>query len=231
MRKMLTGFDRAKCISVKSMLVMLLAFLGVTLPATSHAGKYAAIVIDGNTGKTLFAENADASRYPASLTKMMTLYLTFEAMRAGKIKKNTRITFSRNAAAEPPTKLGVKAGYRTGRLLGYRRMFVFGAGVAVGLLIAPTTGRELRARLQAMIDERRGGPVDLAERVRYELSHSPRTWHLPQPDVSVIQGRVQLRGNVPHDTAREELVRVAAAIQGVSGVDDLIEVEEASSPA
>ena len=47
------------------------------------------------------------------------------------------------------TKLGVKAGYRTGRLLGYRRLFVFGVGVGVGLLIAPMTGRELRARAPA----------------------------------------------------------------------------------
>ena len=54
------------------------------------------------------------------------------------------------------TKLGVKAGYRTGRLLGYRRIFVFSVGVGVGLLIAPMAGRELRARIQHLIDERMG---------------------------------------------------------------------------
>ena len=54
------------------------------------------------------------------------------------------------------TKLGVKAGYRTGRLLGYRRLFVFAVGVGVGLLIAPMAGRELRARIQHLIDERMG---------------------------------------------------------------------------
>ena len=87
------------------------------------------------------------------------------------------------------TKLGMKAGYRTGRLLGYRRLFVFGAGVAVGMLFAPMAGRELRAKLQAMAEERRAvGGGDLAEKVRYELSHSPRTWHLPQPEVEVIGG-------------------------------------------
>src|SRR5690554_2608780 len=80
------------------------------------------------------------------------------------------------------TKLGVKAGYRTGRLLGYRRILVFAAGVGVGLLLAPMTGREARAKLQSLVDQRRGtGTTDLAERVRFELSHSPRTWHLPQP--------------------------------------------------
>ena len=65
-------------------MLLALAF-GAALPTTSHADKYAAIVIDANTGKTLFASQADASRYPASLTKMMTLYLTFEALQAGKI--------------------------------------------------------------------------------------------------------------------------------------------------
>ena len=122
------------------------------------------------------------------------------------------------------TKLGVKAGYRTGKLFGYRRLFVFGAGVAVGLLVAPTTGQELRARLQALLEERRGGPVDLAERVRYELSHSPRTWHLPQPDVEVVGGRAILRGEVPHEVGRTDLERTAAAVAGVIEVDNQVGV-------
>ena len=117
------------------------------------------------------------------------------------------------------TKLGMKAGYRTGRLLGYRRIFVFGVGVAVGLLIAPMTGRELRAKIQALLDERRGGG-DLAERVRYELSHSPRTWHLPQPEVEVVGGTAILRGEVPHEVGRIDLERTAAAVAGVVDVDN-----------
>lgn len=119
------------------------------------------------------------------------------------------------------TKLGVKAGYRTGRLLGYRRIFVFGAGVALGLLIAPMTGQQARARLQALLEERRGGGRgDLAERVRYELSHSPRTWHLPQPEVEVVEGRAILRDAVPHETGRADLERTAAAVAGVVHVDN-----------
>lgn len=85
----------------------------MSLAATGQSAansKYAAIVIDANTGKTLFSASADSRRYPASLTKMMTLYLTFEALSRSKITKETRVPFSAQAAAEPPTKLGVKAG-------------------------------------------------------------------------------------------------------------------------
>lgn len=85
--------------------------LGFGVPdATAADARYAAIVIDANTGKTLFSSSADEQRYPASLTKMMTLYMIFEGLESGKIKKSTRIPFSAQAAAKPPTKLGVKAG-------------------------------------------------------------------------------------------------------------------------
>ncbi len=76
----------------------------------AHAVTQAAIVVDAKTGKVLYASNADTKAYPASLTKMMTLYLTFEALEAGKLTLGTRIKVSANAAAEPPSKLGVKAG-------------------------------------------------------------------------------------------------------------------------
>jgi hypothetical protein len=121
------------------------------------------------------------------------------------------------------TMLGVKAGYRTGRLLGYRRILVFGLGVGVGLLIAPMTGDELRTRLRHLIEQRRG-TGDLAERVRFELSHSPRTWHLPQPDVEVIGGTAILRGEVPHEVGRADLERTAAAVAGVVHVENQVDV-------
>lgn len=123
------------------------------------------------------------------------------------------------------TKLGVKTGFRAGRLLGVRRLLVFGAGVGIGLLIAPTTGREMRARLQAKVDELVGGAgPDLAERVRSELSRSPRTWHLPQPTVEVRGSTAVLRGQVPHDEGRQELARVAAAVAGIVDVDNQVAV-------
>ena len=106
---------------------------------------------------------------------------------------------------------------------------VFGAGVGVGLLVAPVTGVEMRERLRRAIEARR--PVadqDLAERVRFELSHSPRTWHLPQPAVEVNGHVAVLRGQVPHETGRADLERAAAAVAGVAGVDNQVVVANGS---
>nr|WP_275791081.1 D-alanyl-D-alanine carboxypeptidase [Rhizobium gei] len=82
----------------------------VATVSVASAAEYAGIVVDAKTGKVLYSEDADSLRYPASLTKMMTLYLTFEALEAGKIGKNTPVVFSKRASAEPPSKLGVRAG-------------------------------------------------------------------------------------------------------------------------
>ncbi|WP_455273422.1 D-alanyl-D-alanine carboxypeptidase [Rhizobium herbae] len=91
---------------------VLLVSLAATFTAipVAFAAQYAGIVVDAKTGKVLYSENADSLRYPASLTKMMTLYLTFEALEAGKINKDTPVRFSKNASAEPPSKLGVRSG-------------------------------------------------------------------------------------------------------------------------
>ncbi len=86
-----------------------LSLLSLTAPATADE-KYAAIVFDSNSGKTLFARNADAERYPASLTKMMTLYLLFEELDAGRVTLATRLPVSANAARQAPSKLGLRAG-------------------------------------------------------------------------------------------------------------------------
>jgi len=69
-----------------------------------------AIVVDAKTGKTLYAQYPDAKRHPASLTKMMTLYLLFEALDEGKASLDSRITISAHAAAQAPSKLGLEPG-------------------------------------------------------------------------------------------------------------------------
>jgi D-alanyl-D-alanine carboxypeptidase len=90
--------------------IFLLSLSAFTQPASAAENKYAGLVIDGNTGKTLFAKNADARRYPASLTKMMTLYVLFEELEAKRLTLSTKLKVSANAAKQPPSKLGVKAG-------------------------------------------------------------------------------------------------------------------------
>ncbi len=72
--------------------------------------RYAAIVVDANTGAVLHQANPDAPRHPASLTKIMTLYLLFERLEAGKITLDSRLQVSEEAAAQAPTKLGLRPG-------------------------------------------------------------------------------------------------------------------------
>jgi D-alanyl-D-alanine carboxypeptidase (penicillin-binding protein 5/6) len=92
---------------------LLVAFLAVTFaivaPLAAMAGS-ASLILDARTGKVLTSENADTLNHPASLTKMMTIYLAFEALNRGKISWNTPIQMSKYAASRPPTKLGARAG-------------------------------------------------------------------------------------------------------------------------
>ncbi|RZI59714.1 MAG: D-alanyl-D-alanine carboxypeptidase, partial [Zymomonas sp.] len=76
----------------------------------SSEERYAGFVIDANNGKVLFSKNADDLRFPASLTKMMTLYMLFDAMRAKRVTLQTPMKVSAYAAARPPTKLRLKVG-------------------------------------------------------------------------------------------------------------------------
>ena len=78
--------------------------------AESYQPSYSSIVVDANSGAVMQATNADSPRHPASLTKIMTLYLLFERLEAGKIKLTTEMPVSAHAAAQAPSKLGLKPG-------------------------------------------------------------------------------------------------------------------------
>jgi D-alanyl-D-alanine carboxypeptidase len=78
--------------------------------AESYSPPTSSIVVDGNTGAVLHASNAEGLRHPASLTKIMTLYLLFERLEAGKIKLDTPLKITAHASEQSPTKLGVKPG-------------------------------------------------------------------------------------------------------------------------
>lgn len=85
--------------------------VGVGLAAPAQAqDRYAAIVVDARTNEVLLEDQADDARYPASLTKMMTLYMIFEALERGELTMDTRLTASRNASRQPPSRLGLRRG-------------------------------------------------------------------------------------------------------------------------
>ena len=87
--------------------VMLLAALA---PLAARSAPYAAMVMDARTGEVLHSRNADTQLHPASLTKMMTLWIAFEAVERGEISLDTMVTITPLAANEPPSKLGLRAG-------------------------------------------------------------------------------------------------------------------------
>jgi D-alanyl-D-alanine carboxypeptidase len=76
----------------------------------SYSPAFSSIIVDGNSGATLSASNPDGSRHPASLTKIMTLYLLFERLDAGKMKLDTEMDVSEHASEQAPTKLGLRPG-------------------------------------------------------------------------------------------------------------------------
>ena len=97
---------------LRSLLVGGLCFLAIAATSleSARAAKYAAIVIEETSGKVLFARNADKARYPASLTKIMTLYLLFEELESGRMTMRTKLSVSRVAASRSPSKLYLKPG-------------------------------------------------------------------------------------------------------------------------
>jgi len=83
----------------------------VRMPASpTDPDKDAALIVDGATGKVLYARNETAERHPASLTKMMTLYLLFDALKAGKVTMQTQLPISWHATIQKPTKLNLRPG-------------------------------------------------------------------------------------------------------------------------
>jgi len=96
---------------LKSAAVLTLLALSLILSPTKAAqAKYAALVMDAETGELLYARNATSPKYPASLTKMMTLYLLFGALDSGRMTMNQPLKVSKRAASQPPSRLGLKAG-------------------------------------------------------------------------------------------------------------------------
>lgn len=109
-----------------------------------NSSKFAAIVVDAKTGEVLYAKRADATRYPASITKVMTLYLTFEALTAGRLSLDDEVVFSPHAAAQQPTKLGVRAGDSITVLQAIKALTTLSANDAAVALAEKIAGTESR---------------------------------------------------------------------------------------
>lgn len=92
-------------------LMMLFVLVVAALaPTAGKSAPYAAMVMDARTGEVFHSQNADTQLHPASLTKMMTLYIAFQAVQRGEITLDTEVRITQAAANEPPSKLGLRAG-------------------------------------------------------------------------------------------------------------------------
>ena len=92
--------------------LMYLVVSTVLVTAPLQAAPFAAIVMDARTGEVLYEKNADTRLHPASLTKMMTLYIVFQEIEAGRLSLDTKVTVSKYAASQPPSRLGLKPGQK-----------------------------------------------------------------------------------------------------------------------
>lgn len=104
-----SGGNRINGFSIFAVSIAILIAAMILRPTPATA-RYASLVVDGGTGMELYSRNADTQRYPASLTKIMTLYMTFDALKSGKWKLHTRLKVSRRASRQPQTRLGLKRG-------------------------------------------------------------------------------------------------------------------------
>jgi len=86
-----------------------LGLMALAVSPSAVAEKYASIVVDMDTNEVLHARHADAPRYPASLTKVMTLYMLFDALKAGEVRLDEQLVVSRTASRQPPSSLRLNA--------------------------------------------------------------------------------------------------------------------------
>lgn len=96
---------------VRILIAIALGFVWLAASAPAQAsGKYAALILDADTGTVLFERHAGEQRHPASLTKIMTLYMLFDALEDGQVTLNDRFKASAHASAQAPSKLGLRPG-------------------------------------------------------------------------------------------------------------------------
>jgi D-alanyl-D-alanine carboxypeptidase len=133
-------------------LLPLLLCIALAVPiaeASSAKPRFSAIAVDAKTGKILFSRDPDGVTHPASLTKMMTLYILFGELKAGRVKLDTQLKVSSAAAAQAPTKLGLKPGQTISAGDAIKALVTLSANdaaVAIAENLAPSEG-EFAARM------------------------------------------------------------------------------------
>lgn len=98
-------------VRIDHLILYSIILIGLLLSGHSYAGPYSALVAEIDSERPLFQRNAEELRHPASLTKMMTLYLVFEALARGEITKQTHLRASQFAVLRPPSRMGIRAGH------------------------------------------------------------------------------------------------------------------------
>ena len=156
-----------------------IAVMGVAAPAARADERYAAIVMDARSGEVLLDDQAEQVRYPASLTKMMTLYMVFDALRRGEITLDTRLVASRNASRQPPSRLGLRRGNSINVDQAIRAIAVQSANDVATMVAERLGGSEsrfaaemtARARTLGMTDTRFVNASGLPDERHYSTAH------------------------------------------------------------
>jgi D-alanyl-D-alanine carboxypeptidase (penicillin-binding protein 5/6) len=182
---------------------------------TGGEPKNTAIVMDAKSGEILYSERADSPRYPASVTKIMTMYLAFEALNQGRLHLTDRIVVSPLAAAQPPTKLGLRAGETISVEDAMHAMAVHSANdmaMAIAERIGGTSSRfadlmTLKAQQLGMVNTRYVNPNglpdsrqistahDLAILARAVLRDYPQYYNFFSQEQFTYQGRTMVNTN------------------------------------
>lgn len=192
------------------------------------AAPYADIVIDARTGKVLHESSPDRKLHPASLTKMMTLYLTFEAVTSGQLSLDRKVKISRHAAAQPASKIGLRAGQRVKVRDLIRAAAVKSANDAATALAEAIGGSERRfgdmmtakARKLGMMNSRFLNANGLTQKGHYSTARDMallgRALFYDYPQYYNLFGRTQTRamGRTIRNTNR----RLLANYRGADGI-------------
>lgn len=148
------GRVKRTCYCVTSLVVsfaIVIVAAALTPGPVRAASRYASIVVDNHTGRVLYARNADAKRYPASLTKIMTLYMLFDGLESGKITLNSRLKVTAHAAKQPPSKLSLKPGQSIRVVDAIRALVTKSANDVAAVVAENSAGTEAAfARLMTM---------------------------------------------------------------------------------